>query len=73
MNSRALLVAALLLLAGCSVLSTSPPQPPVVVAPPSQTDPFAPVYIVTSDATWQGIRGLARGVATPRDSTKLRV
>ncbi|HMM26510.1 MAG TPA: M20/M25/M40 family metallo-hydrolase, partial [Pseudoxanthomonas mexicana] len=32
-------------------------------------DPFAPVYIVTSDATWQGIRGLARGVATPRDST----
>ena len=32
-------------------------------------DPFAPVYIVTSDATWQGIRGLARGVARPRDST----
>ena len=27
------------------------------------------MYIVTSDATWQGIRGLARGVATPRDST----
>ena len=24
---------------------------------------------MTSDATWQGIRGLARGVATPRDST----
>jgi len=41
--------------------------PPITTAAPD--DPFAPVYIVTSDATWQGIRGLARGVATPRDST----
>ncbi len=41
--------------------------PPTTTAAPE--DPFAPVYIVTSDATWQGIRGLARGVATPRDST----
>ena len=41
--------------------------PPTPTAAPD--DPFAPVYIVTSDATWQGIRGLARGVATPRDST----
>ena len=41
--------------------------PPTTTA--AQEDPFAPVYIVTSDATWQGIRGLARGVATPRDST----
>ena len=41
--------------------------PPTTTAAPD--DPFAPVYIVTSDATWQGIRGLARGVARPRDST----
>ena len=41
--------------------------PPTTASAPD--DPFAPVYIVTSDATWQGIRGLARGVATPRDST----
>jgi len=41
--------------------------PPTPTAIPD--DPFAPVYIVTSDATWQGIRGLARGVARPRDST----
>ena len=41
--------------------------PPTTTA--AQEDPFAPVYIVTSDATWQGIRGLARGVARPRDST----
>ena len=43
--------------------------PPVVVAPPSQTDPFAPVYIVTSRDTWQGIRGLARDAVARRDST----
>ena len=43
--------------------------PPTTTA--AQEDPFAPVYIVTSDATWQGIRGLARGVATPRDSTRM--
>lgn len=41
--------------------------PPITTSAPD--DPFAPVYIVTSDATWQGIRGLARGVARPRDST----
>lgn len=41
--------------------------PPITTSAPD--DPFAPVYIVTSNATWQGIRGLARGVATPRDST----
>lgn len=41
--------------------------PPITTSAPDDT--FAPVYIVTSDATWQGIRGLARGVATPRDST----
>ena len=43
------------------------------VAPPtatgSQTDPFAPVYIVTSRDTWQGIRGLARDAVARRDST----
>lgn len=35
----------------------------------SQTDPFAPVYIVTSRDTWQGIRGLARDPVARRDST----
>ncbi|MDR7069790.1 leucyl aminopeptidase [Pseudoxanthomonas japonensis] len=32
------------------------------------TDPFAPVYIVTSQATHQGIRGLAREVVVRHDS-----
>ena len=35
----------------------------------SQTYPFAPVYIVTSRDTWQGIRDLARGAVARRDST----
>lgn len=35
----------------------------------SQADPFAPVYIVTSRDTWQGIRGLAREAAVRSDST----
>ncbi|MET0814388.1 MAG: M20/M25/M40 family metallo-hydrolase, partial [Pseudoxanthomonas sp.] len=41
--------------------------PPTATA--SQTDPFAPVYIVTSRDTWRGIRGLARDAVTRRDST----
>jgi bacterial leucyl aminopeptidase len=36
---------------------------------PSQADPFAPVYIVTSRETWQGVRGMARDAATRTDST----
>ena len=32
-------------------------------------DPLAPVYIVTSRDTWQGIRGLARDAVARRDST----
>jgi len=39
------------------------------VTPWSQTDPFAPVYIVTSRDTWQGIRGLAQEAVARRDST----
>ncbi|MCH6485041.1 M20/M25/M40 family metallo-hydrolase [Pseudoxanthomonas sp. LH2527] len=35
----------------------------------SPTDPFAPVYIVTSRDTWQGIRGLGREAVTQHDST----
>ena len=55
---------------------TSPPRPVRTdgatappATPPSQTDPFAPVYIVTSRDTWQGIRGLARDATVRRDST----
>lgn len=42
---------------------------PTTTAAPPQADPFAPVYIVTSADTWQGIRGLARGAVARRDST----
>ena len=35
----------------------------------AQADPFAPVYIVTSRDTWQGIRGLARAAVARSDST----
>ncbi len=35
----------------------------------SQADPFAPVYIVTSRDTWQGLRGLARDPVARRDGT----
>lgn len=38
-------------------------------APWSLSDSFAPVYIVTSRDTWQGIRGLARDAVARRDST----
>jgi leucyl aminopeptidase len=38
-------------------------------APWSLSDMFAPVYIVTSRDTYQGIRGLARDAVTRRDST----
>ena len=37
-------------------------------APSAQSDPFAPVYIVTSQATWQGIRVLTRDAVIRRDS-----
>ena len=43
--------------------------PPTATTPRSQTDPFAPVYIVTSRDTYQGIRGLARDAVERRDST----
>ncbi|WP_313928870.1 M20/M25/M40 family metallo-hydrolase [Pseudoxanthomonas sp.] len=42
--------------------------PTAAPALPSQGDPFAPVYIVTSQDTWQGIRGLAREAVTRHDS-----
>jgi leucyl aminopeptidase len=35
----------------------------------SQPDPLAPVYLVTSRDTYQGIRDLARGAVARRDST----
>lgn len=43
--------------------------PQTATAPWPQTDPVAPVYIVTSRDTWQGIRGLARDAVARRDST----
>jgi len=43
--------------------------PPTATTPWSETDPFAPVYIVTSRDTYQGIRGLARDAVARRDST----
>lgn len=43
--------------------------PPTATTPWSQTNPFAPVYIVTSRDTYQGIRRLARDAAGRRDST----
>ena len=43
--------------------------PPVATVPWSQNNPFAPVYIVTSRDTYQGIRGLARDAVARRDST----
>lgn len=42
-------------------------SPPMASA--SQMDPFAPVYIVTSRDTYQGIRGVARNAVARRDST----
>ncbi|HEX7802616.1 MAG TPA: M20/M25/M40 family metallo-hydrolase [Pseudoxanthomonas sp.] len=44
-------------------------MPPAAATPWSQTDPFAPVYIVTSRDTYQGIRGLTREAVGRRDST----
>ncbi|MET0815570.1 MAG: hypothetical protein ABWX88_10300, partial [Pseudoxanthomonas sp.] len=38
-------------------------------APGPQTDPLAPVYIVTSRDTYQGIRGLVRDPIARTDST----
>ncbi len=50
-----------------------PAQADTASAPPAaaaaQADPFAPVYIVTSRETWQGIRGLTRAAVARRDST----
>jgi leucyl aminopeptidase len=43
--------------------------PPTATVPWSRTDLFAPVYIVTSRDTYQGIRGLARDAVARRDST----
>lgn len=50
---------------------SSPTDAPVTppTAPRRQADPFAPVYIVTSRKTWQGIRGLARDAVARRDGT----
>lgn len=42
---------------------------PTATTPRSQTDPFAPVYIVTSRDTYRGIRGLSRDAVGRRDST----
>ena len=39
----------------------------------AQADPFAPVYVVTSRDTWQGIRGVARNAVARRDSTGMQV
>jgi leucyl aminopeptidase len=47
--------------------------PPAAAAAPAHTDPFAPVYIVTSRETWQGIRGLTRAAVARRDSTGAQV
>ena len=41
------------------------------MAPQTQADPYAPVYIVTSRDTWQGLRGLAHGAVERRDSSGL--
>ena len=41
--------------------------PPTTATP--QADPFAPVYLVASRDTWQGLRGLARAAVTRRDSS----
>ncbi|WP_334177266.1 M20/M25/M40 family metallo-hydrolase [Pseudoxanthomonas sp.] len=41
---------------------------PAAVAAAPRTDPFAPVYIVTSHDTYQGIRSLAREAVARRDS-----
>ena len=43
--------------------------PSTATALASPDDPFAPVYIVTSRQTWQGIRGVATKVAEQHDST----
>ncbi len=42
--------------------------PPVAMATWPQSDPFAPVYVVTSRDTYQGIRGVARNAVARRDS-----
>lgn len=42
---------------------------PTATTPWSQTDPFAPVYIVTSRETYQGIRALTRDAVGRLDST----
>ena len=62
------------------LVETSPPRPVRTdgataqpATAPSQTDPFVPVYIVTSRDTWQGIRGLARDAVARRDSTGMPV
>ena len=58
--------------AGTSHLHRAPAAgmaaPHATTAPP-QTDPFAPVYIVTSRETHQGIRGLVRRAVARGDST----
>ena len=43
--------------------------PATTMATSPRTDPLAPVYIVTSRETWQGLGKLARGAAARRDST----
>lgn len=49
--------------------ATVAPPTPTPTASQSQADPFAPVHIVTSRDTWQGIRGLARDAVARRDGT----
>ena len=42
---------------------------PMATSAWSQADPFAPVYLVSSRETYQGIRGVARNAVARRDST----
>lgn len=52
---------------------TAAPPTATDAAPWSLADSYAPVYIVTSRDTWQGIRGLARDAVARRDSTGMPV
>jgi len=56
---------------GVAVAQTPAPRgtPSTATATASHTDPFAPVYIVTSRETWQGVRGLTRDAVAQSDST----
>ncbi|WP_447940651.1 M20/M25/M40 family metallo-hydrolase [Pseudoxanthomonas mexicana] len=51
----------------------APVAPVATTATSSPDDPFAPVYIVTSRETYQGIRGMARNAVARRDSSGMPV